>query len=70
MEIYLIVVASFSFIISLCQVLSLGKLIRLKEVKNLYPESTLKDIESFEKNTKTHNYFLNRRKKDSETSSE
>lgn len=52
MNLYLIILACFSFIISLCQVLSLGKLIRLWQHKKLHPCATLKDIESFEKNTK------------------
>lgn len=61
METYLIVSASFSFIIALCQVLRLGKLIRLWQHKKLHPEATLKDIESFEKNT-NRTYNLNREK--------
>jgi len=48
---YVIIVSMVSFIIGLCKVLSLRKLIRFKQHKKLYPEATLKDIESFEKNT-------------------
>ncbi len=58
METYLILGAIFSFIISLCQVLSLGKLIRLWQHKKLYPEAEIKDVENFEKNTKKNYYFL------------
>ena len=57
MEVYFIILASSSFIIGLCQVLSLGKLIRLWQHKKLYPDATLKDVESFEKNTKSINSF-------------
>lgn len=53
MEKYLI----FTFIIGLCKVLSIGKLIRLWQHKKLHPEATLKDIESFEKNTKRDYHF-------------
>lgn len=57
MEIYLILSSIFGFIIALCKVLSLGKLIRLSQHKKLFPEATLKDVESFEKNTKQNYYF-------------
>tara|TARA_R100001369_G_scaffold8893_3_gene21361 strand:- start:22386 stop:22571 length:186 start_codon:yes stop_codon:yes gene_type:complete len=55
METYLIIGAISSLIIGLCNVLSLGKLIRLKQHKKLYPEATIKEIQSFEKNTKRDN---------------
>ena len=58
MEAYFIFGLMSSFIIGLCKVLSLGKLIRLRQHKKLYPEATLKDIESFEKNTK-RDYMIN-----------
>ncbi len=57
MEIHLIIFASSSLIIGLCKELSLGKLIRLWQHKKLHPEATLKDIESFEKNTKRDYHF-------------
>ena len=63
METYFILISITSFIIGLCQVLSLGKLIRLWQHKKLHPEATLKGIESFEKNTKK-NYTIHRKKKD------
>ena len=62
MEIYLILSSIFGFIIALCKVLSLGKLIRLKQHKKLYPKATLKEIESFEKNTKRKFKFPKLRK--------
>ena len=52
METYLIFCSISGFIIGLCKVLSLGKLIRLWMQKKLHPEASLKEIESFEKNTK------------------
>ena len=55
MEAYLLTGSVFSFIIALFKVLSLGKFIRLLLLKKLYPKATIKEIESFEKNTK-HNY--------------
>lgn len=61
METYLICGSISAFIIGLCKVLSLGKLIRLWQLKKLYPEASLKDIESFEKNTK-NDVKINRRK--------
>lgn len=67
MEKYLIVSASLSFIIALCQVLSLGKLIRLWQHKKLHPEASLKDIENFEKNTK-RSYNFNLKKTESNKS--
>ncbi len=62
METYLILSTIFTFLIGICQALSLGKLIRLRQHKKLHPEATLKDIESFEKNTKS-NYSFNWKKK-------
>jgi hypothetical protein len=58
METYLIIGAIFSFIIGLCNVLGLGKLIRIILIKFLYPNAKLKEIESFEKSTKS-NYSFN-----------
>lgn len=58
METYLIIGAICSFIIGLCKVLSLGKLIRLWQHKKLHPDVTLKEIESFEKSTKTNCYLV------------
>jgi len=62
MELYLILREIFSFIIALCSVLSLGKLYRLIRIKKLFPEATLKDIQSFEKNTKRTRSFWSKRK--------
>ena len=58
METYLIFGSISWFIIRLCKVLSLGKLIRLWMHKKLHPEASLKEIESFEKNTK-RDYTIN-----------
>jgi hypothetical protein len=52
METYFILESIFSFIISLCSVLNLGKLFRLMLLNKIYPNATIKEIESFEKNTK------------------
>ncbi|MBP0905292.1 hypothetical protein ACFSKN_11055 [Mariniflexile gromovii] len=61
METYLIIGASFSFIIGICKVLKLGMLVRLWQHKKLHPNATLKDIESFEKNTiKSFNFNWNK----------
>lgn len=57
MEIHLIIFTLCGFLISLCKVLKLGKLIRLWQHKKLHPNATLKDIESFEKNTARNFYF-------------
>lgn len=65
METYLICVTISTFIIGFCKVLSLGKLIRIRQHKKLYPEGTLKDIESFEKNTKRI-YTINWKSRDNE----
>jgi hypothetical protein len=62
MEIYLIFGSVSTFIIGLCKVLNLAKLIRLWQHKKLHPTATLKDIESFEKNTK-RDYIFNWNKK-------
>ncbi|GGG37755.1 hypothetical protein [Bizionia arctica] len=70
METYLIIGAVSSFIIGICQVLKLGLLIRLRQHKKLHPEATIKEIESFEKNTKSINYFLIGKINNSEKSSE
>ncbi|MFD1062671.1 hypothetical protein ACFQ1Q_05385 [Winogradskyella litorisediminis] len=53
METYFIIGAISSGVIGLCQVLSLGRFLRLWLHKKLHPNATLKEIESFEKNTKT-----------------
>ena len=58
METYLIFGSISGFIIGLCKVFSLGKLIRLWQHKKLYPDATIKDIENFEKNTK-RTYTIN-----------
>lgn len=58
MEIYFILGSIFTFIIGLCKVLNLGKLIRLWQHKKLHPSATLKEIENFEKNTKI-DYTIN-----------
>lgn len=65
METYLICGSISAFIIGLCKVLSLDKHIRLRQHKKLYPKATLKDIESFEKNT-MRNYTINWKSKDNE----
>ena len=57
MEIYLIVVSLCSFIVSLCYALSFGKLIRIILLKILFPNAKLKDLESFEKNSKRDYFF-------------
>ena len=48
-------------IVGLIKELSLGKLFRLILIRILYPKTTLKDVESFEKNTK-RSFNLNRNK--------
>lgn len=59
METYLIIARSFSFIIGICNVFKIGMLIRIRQHKRLFPDATLKDIESFEKNTlRNTNLFM------------
>lgn len=69
-EKYLILVASFGFIIGLCKVLSFGQLVRLVILKKLFRNASLKEIESFEKNTIPKYYLYKISCQDSETSSE
>lgn len=54
METYLIIGASFSFIIGICKILRFGMLIRLWQHKKLHPNASLKDIENFEKSIKSN----------------
>jgi len=48
-------------IIGLCKVLSLGRFLRIILLKILFPKATLKEIENFEKNTKS-NFIFNLKK--------
>ena len=66
MEEYSIILAVSSSLIGLCRVLSLGKLIRLWQHKKLHPNASLKDIESFEKMTKTNYIFRVNQKREIE----
>ncbi|MET2986303.1 hypothetical protein [Aureibaculum conchae] len=52
MKLYLILVG----IALIFNSLSLGKLFRLILLRILYPKATIKQIESFEKNTKKHDF--------------
>ncbi|WP_298550373.1 hypothetical protein [uncultured Algibacter sp.] len=62
MENYLITGAILSFVIGISKELSLGKLIRINLLKKLYSKASIKEIESFEKNTK-RDYNFNWKKK-------
>lgn len=62
MEHYLVIITPFSFIILLCKVLALDKLIRLFFFRIFYPKATLKDVESFEINTEKNSSLTFRNK--------
>ena len=58
MNTYLILGSIFSFLIGVCKVLSLGKLIRLWQYKRLYPTATLEQTKECEKLSKRNYYFF------------
>ncbi len=60
MEVHIKIPSLLFFVINLCHAMELGKVIRLVVIKKLYPKTTIKDIENYEKNTKTK-YFIPRK---------